>query len=144
MSSKEYTKEEGWKIAIRLAQEGDKEKRDEVITGNMGLVYMVLRRFQNRGQEMEDLFQLGVIGLMKAIDKFDISTDFSFSTYAVPMIIGEIRRYLRDNSAMRVSRAMRDTAYRVLQAKEAYMAEHQREPSVEEIAKLLDLKREED
>ena len=91
---------------------------------------------------MDDLFQVGCIGLIKAIDNFNLDLDVKFSTYGVPMIIGEIRRYLRDNSALRVSRSMRDTAYKVLQAKEKYMGEHQREPSVEEIAKILDLKRE--
>ena len=92
---------------------------------------------------MDDLFQVGCIGLIKAIDNFNIDLDVRFSTYGVPMIVGEIRRYLRDNSTMRVSRAMRDTAYKVLQAKEAYMAQHQREPTVEEVAEILGIKREE-
>ena len=95
------------------------------------------------GENVDDLFQVGCIGLIKAIDNFNTDLDVRFSTYGVPMIVGEIRRYLRDNSAMRVSRAMRDTAYKVLQAKEAYMAEHQREPTVDEIARMLELKREE-
>jgi RNA polymerase sporulation-specific sigma factor len=95
-----------------------------------------------RGENADDLFQVGCIGLIKAIDNFNVDLDVKFSTYGVPMIVGEIRRYLRDNSAMRVSRSMRDTAYKVLQAKEKYMAEHQREPTVDEIAKLLELKRE--
>ena len=95
------------------------------------------------GENADDLFQVGCIGLIKAIDNFNTDLDVRFSTYGVPMIVGEIRRYLRDNSTMRVSRAMRDTAYKVLQAKEAYMAEHQREPTVDEIARMLELKREE-
>ena len=103
----------------------------------------MIQRFANRGENADDLFQVGCIGLIKAIDNFNTDLDVRFSTYGVPMIVGEIRRYLRDNSTMRVSRAMRDTAYKVLQAKEAYMAEHQREPTVDEIARMLELKREE-
>ena len=102
----------------------------------------MIQRFANRGENADDLFQVGCIGLIKAIDNFNTDLDVRFSTYGVPMIVGEIRRYLRDNSTMRVSRAMRDTAYKVLQAKEAYMAEHQREPTVDEIARMLELKRE--
>ena len=102
----------------------------------------VIQKFSNRGENVDDLFQVGCIGLIKAIDNFNVELDVRFSTYGVPMIVGEIRRYLRDNSALRVSRAMRDTAYKVLQAKEAYMAEHQREPTIEQIAKILDMKRE--
>ena len=107
------------------------------------MVLSVIQRFSNRGENADDLFQVGCIGLMKAIDNFNTDLDVKFSTYGVPMIIGEIRRYLRDNSTMRVSRAMRDTAYKVLQAKEAYIAQHQKEPTVEEIANILDIKREE-
>ena len=125
------------------AKAGDKQAREELIAGNLRLVLSVIQRFSNRGENADDLFQVGCIGLIKAIDNFDINLQVKFSTYGVPMIVGEIRRYLRDNSTMRVSRAMRDTAYKVLQAKEAYMAKHQKEPTVEEIAKLLDLKREE-
>ena len=128
---------------LRRAKEGDKQAREELIAGNLRLVLSVIQRFSNRGENADDLFQVGCIGLIKAIDNFNTELDVRFSTYGVPMIVGEIRRYLRDNSAMRVSRSMRDTAYRVLQAKEAYMAQHQREPTVEEIAKLLELKREE-
>ena len=121
---------------------GDMQAREELIAGNLRLVLSVIQRFANRGENADDLFQVGCIGLIKAIDNFNTDLDVKFSTYGVPMIVGEIRRYLRDNSTMRVSRAMRDTAYKVLQAKEAYMAQHQREPSIEEIAKILDLKRE--
>ena len=102
----------------------------------------MIQKFSNRGENLDDLFQVGCIGLIKAIDNFNTDLDVRFSTYGVPMIIGEIRRYLRDNSSVRVSRSMRDTAYRVLQAKEKFISEHQREPSIEEIAKLLELKRE--
>ena len=125
------------------AKQGDMKAREELIAGNLRLVRSVIQRFANRGENADDLFQVGCIGLIKAIDNFNTDLDVRFSTYGVPMIVGEIRRYLRDNSTMRVSRAMRDTAYKVLQAKEAYMAEHQREPTVDEIARMLELKREE-
>ena len=125
------------------AKKGDMKAREELIAGNLRLVLSVIQRFANRGENADDLFQVGCIGLIKAIDNFNTDLDVRFSTYGVPMIVGEIRRDLRDNSTMRVSRAMRDTAYKVLQAKEAYMAEHQREPTVDEIARMLELKREE-
>ena len=128
---------------LRRTKEGDMAAREKLIRGNLRLVLSVLQRFASRGENMDDLFQVGCIGLIKAVDNFDINQPVRFSTYGVPMIVGEIRRYLRDNSTMRVSRAMRDTAYKVLQAKEAYMAEHQREPTVDEIARMLELKREE-
>lgn len=124
------------------AKAGDAAAREELIAGNLRLVLSVIQRFANRGENADDLFQVGCIGLIKAIDNFNTDLDVKFSTYGVPMIVGEIRRYLRDNSTMRVSRAMRDTAYKVLQAKEAYMAQHQKEPTIEEIAKILDIKRE--
>ena len=127
---------------LRRAEQGDMKAREELIAGNLRLVLSVIQRFANRGENADDLFQVGCIGLIKAIDNFNTDLDVRFSTYGVPMIVGEIRRYLRDNSTMRVSRAMRDTAYKVLQAKEAYMAEHQREPTVDEIARMLELKRE--
>ena len=124
------------------AQNGDERAREELISGNLRLVLSVIQRFTNRGENADDLFQVGCIGLIKAIDNFDTKLQVKFSTYGVPMIVGEIRRYLRDNSTIRVSRSMRDTAYKVLQAKEAYMAQHQKEPTVDEIARLLELKRE--
>lgn len=127
---------------LRRMKEGDMTAREELISGNLRLVLSVIQRFNSRGENADDLFQVGVIGLIKAIDNFNVDLDVKFSTYGVPMIIGEIRRYLRDNSTIRVSRSVRDTAYRVLQAKEAYMAEHQKEPTVEEIAKILDIRRE--
>jgi RNA polymerase sporulation-specific sigma factor len=105
-------------------------------------VLSVLQKFANRGENADDLFQVGCIGLIKAIDNFDISMQVKFSTYGVPMIIGEIRRYLRDNSAIRVSRSMRDTAYKLLQMKEQLMSSTQKEPTVDEIAKALGIKRE--
>ena len=123
-------------------KEGDMQAREELIAGNLRLVLSVIQRFANRGENADDLFQVGCIGLIKAIDNFNTDLDVKFSTYGVPMIVGEIRRYLRDNSTMRVSRSMRDTAYKVLQAKEAYMAQHQREPTVDEIANILEVKRE--
>src|SRR5699024_8292203 len=127
---------------LRRSKAGDKQAREELIQGNLRLVLSVIHKFSNRGENVDDLFQVGCIGLIKAIDNFNTDLDVRFSTYGVPMIVGEIRRYLRDNSTIRVSRAMRDTAYKVLQAKEAYMAKHQKEPTVEEIAQILGIKRE--
>lgn len=121
---------------------GDKNARDKLISGNLRLVLSVIQRFSNRGELFDDLFQVGCVGLIKAIDNFDISLGLRLSTYAVPMIIGEVRRYLRDNSAIRVSRSMRDTAYRALAIKEEYMAKNSKEPTVEEIAKAMDMKKE--
>ena len=128
---------------LRRAKAGDGNAREQLISGNLRLVLSVIQKFAGRGENVDDLFQVGCIGLIKAIDNFDINQPVRFSTYGVPMIAGEIRRYLRDNSAVRVSRSIRDTAYRVLQAKEKLMAEQQREPTVEEIAKALDIKKEE-
>ena len=119
-----------------------KRARDEMINGNLRLVLSLIQRFVGRGESPDDLFQVGVIGLIKAIDNFDPKLDVRFSTYGVPMIIGEIRRYLRDNNAVRVSRSMRDTAYRAMQIKEQLTAKNNREPAVEEIAKLMDVPKE--
>ena len=127
---------------LRRTKQGDRQAREELIAGNLRLVLSVIQKFSNRGENVDDLFQVGCIGLIKAIDNFNIEMDVRFSTYGVPMIVGEIRRYLRDNSSLRVSRSMRDTAYRILQTKEKYMAEHQREPSMDEIAQILEIKRE--
>ena len=127
---------------LQRCKQGDEKAREELISGNLRLVLSVIQKFNNRGENADDLFQVGCIGLMKAIDNFDTSLNVRFSTYGVPMIIGEIRRYLRDNSPIRVSRSMRDTAYRVLQAKERLMNETQREPTIEELAKELGIKRE--
>jgi len=130
-------------LLLRRAAKGDSAAREQLIYGNLRLVLSVIQKFLGRGENMDDLFQVGCIGLIKAIDNFDVEQGVRFSTYGVPMIVGEIRRYLRDNSAIRVSRSMRDTAYRVLQAREKLMREDQREPTVEQIAKELDIPREE-
>lgn len=127
---------------IRRAQNGDKEAKDAVIMGNLRLVLSVVQRFTNRGEPMDDLFQVGVIGLLKAVENFDIAQPVRFSTYGVPMIIGEIRRFLRDGSRVKISRSMRDNAYRALTAREELMGKLQREPTVEEIAEQIDLPRE--
>lgn len=123
-------------------QGGRCEAREELIHGNLRLVLSVIQRFNNRGEHVDDLFQVGCIGLMKAIDNFDLSQNVKFSTYAVPMIIGEIRRYLRDNNPIRVSRSMRDIAYKALQVRDSLVNKHSKEPSVSEIAKELNLPRE--
>ena len=128
---------------LRRVKEGDQSARQELIEGNLRLVLSVIQRFSSRGENADDLFQVGCVGLIKAIDNFDISQPVRFSTYGVPMIIGEIRRYLRDNSAIRVSRSMRDTAYRILQVRDRFLTENQREPTVEQIAKELNIPREE-
>ena len=128
---------------LRRTKAGDQAARQELIEGNLRLVLSVIQRFAGRGESADDLFQVGCVGLIKAIDNFDISQPVRFSTYGVPMIIGEIRRYLRDNSAIRVSRSMRDTAYKVLQVRDKYLAENQREPTVEQIAQELGIPREE-
>ncbi len=131
------------KTLLERARAGDKQAREKLIAGNLRLVLSVVQRFSGRGESMDDLFQVGVIGLIKAVDAFDLSQGVQFSTYGVPMIAGEIRRYLRDNSPLRVSRSMRDTAYRVLQTKDKLTAEKGREPSVEEIAAALGVERSE-
>ncbi len=124
-------------ILLEKAKNGDNYAREKLVTGNLRLVLSVIQRFANRGENLDDLFQVGCIGLLKAIDNFDTSHDVRFSTYAVPMIIGEVRRYLRDNNPVRVSRSMRDTAYHAMQAREKLSNELDREPTVEEIAKEL-------
>ena len=127
---------------IEKVKAGDKETRDKFIQGNLRLVLSVIQRFSNRGENPDDLFQVGCIGLIKALDNFDTSHGVKFSTYAVPMIIGEIRRYLRDNNSIRVSRSMRDLSYKSLQARENLASQLQREPTVTEIAAALDARRE--
>lgn len=127
---------------LEKSHRGDKNARDELVSGNLRLVLSVVQRFSGRGEPMDDLFQVGCIGLLKAIDHFDTSQGVRFSTYAVPMIIGEIRRYLRDNSSLRVSRSVRDNAYRALAVKERLTGEKQREPDVEEIAREMGMKKE--
>jgi RNA polymerase sporulation-specific sigma factor len=127
---------------LKKARCGDHNARDLLVNGNLRLVLSVIQRFTNRGENPDDLFQVGCIGLIKAIDNFDTSLNVRFSTYAVPMIIGEIRRYLRDNNPVRVSRSMRDTAYRAMQVKEQLQNQSQREPTIEEIAKVMELPKE--
>lgn len=128
---------------LKKMRAGDEKAREELINGNLRLVLSVIQRFANRGENLDDLFQVGVIGLIKAVDNFNIDMGVRFSTYAVPMIIGECRRYLRDFNAVRVSRSMRDTAYKAMQVKERLMNETQREPTVEEIAKELGISKSE-
>lgn len=132
---KEKEKEE----LLKRTRTGDKLAREELISGNLRLVLSVIQRFTGRGENLDDLFQIGCIGLIKSIDNFDITQNVKFSTYAVPMIIGEIRRYLRDNNSIRVSRSIKDTAYKAMQVKEKLTAQNGKEPRVEEIAKELDL-----
>ena len=128
---------------LKRMHAGDRKAREELVNGNLRLVLSVIQRFTQRGENLDDLFQVGCIGLIKSIDNFDISQNVRFSTYAVPMIIGEIRRYLRDNNAIRISRSVRDTAYRAMQVKERLTTEKLRDPTVEEIARELDLPKEE-
>jgi RNA polymerase sporulation-specific sigma factor len=122
---------------IKKSQEGDFQARDDLVYGNLKLVLSVIKKFNNRGENLDDLFQVGCLGLLKAIDNFDFSHGVKFSTYAVPMIIGEIRRYLRDNSKIRISRSLKDLAYKALQFKERYTNEHSAEPPIELIAEHL-------
>ena len=134
--------EEKNELLIKIKQ-GNLEARERFINGNLRLVLSVIQRFQNRGENADDLFQIGCVGLIKAIDNFDLSQNVQFSTYAVPMIIGEIRRYLRDNNPIRVSRSIRDLAYKALQVKENLTKETGKEPTVEQIAKVLEVEKEE-
>ena len=132
-------KEKEKEALLIKVKNGDSVAREELINGNLRLVLSVIQRFTGRGENLDDLFQVGCIGLIKSIDNFDISQNVRFSTYAVPMIIGEIRRYLRDNNSIRVSRSIKDTAYRAMQVKEKIMSLRQEEPTVEEIAKELEI-----
>lgn len=129
-------------VLLKKVREGSKSAREELISGNLRLVLSVIQRFVNRGENLDDLFQVGCIGLIKSIDNFDITQNVRFSTYAVPMIIGEIRRYLRDNNSIRVSRSMRDIAYKAMQVKERMTAQNNREPTIEEISKELGIAKE--
>ena len=130
-------------ILMKKIKDGDEKAREEFIRGNLRLVLSIIKRFYGKGENLDDLFQVGCIGLIKAIDNFDINQNVQFSTYAVPMIIGETRRYLRDNNAIRVSRSMRDLAYKALGIKERIYKEQQRDASVEEIANELGIEKEE-
>lgn len=124
-------------------KKGDKKAREKFISGNLRLVLSVIQRFNNRGENVDDLFQVGCIGLIKAIDNFDLSQNVKFSTYAVPMVIGEIRRYLRDNNSIRVSRSLRDTAYKALQVRDKLISKNNKEPTITEISQELNIPREE-
>ena len=128
---------------MERAHQGDKKARERLIEENIGLIWSIVRRFKNRGAELEDLFQIGSIGLIKAIDKFDCSYEVQFSTYAVPMIMGEIKRYLRDNSMLKVSRGLKELAYKVYQTKEKLEKQMGREPEIEELAHILEVTAEE-
>jgi RNA polymerase sporulation-specific sigma factor len=130
------------KVLFDRMHKGDMSAREEFIRGNLRLVLSVIQRFNNRGEYVDDLFQVGCIGLIKAIDNFDVSQNVKFSTYAVPMIIGEIRRYLRDNNSIRVSRSLRDIAYKALQAKERLTNKNSKEPTVDELSKELEIPKE--
>lgn len=136
------TNEEKQELFIKIKQ-GDKKAREKFINGNLKLVLSVVKKFNNRGENVDDLFQVGCVGLIKAIDNFDLSQNVLFSTYAVPMIIGEIRRHLRDNNAIRVSRSLRDIAYKSLQAKEKLITLNSKEPTLDEIAKEVGVTKEE-
>lgn len=133
---------ETMELLAKVRETGDKTARDALVAGNLKLVLSALQRFTSRGESSDDLFQIGCIGLIKAIDNFDPIHQVRFSTYAFPMIVGELRRYLRDNSSVRVSRSMRDNAYRALTAKEAFINQHQREPNADELAQVLQMRRE--
>ena len=135
------SKEEKEELFVKI-KAGDEEARKTFINGNLRLVLSVIQRFYGRGENADDLFQVGCVGLIKAIDNFDLSQNVQFSTYAVPMIIGEVKRYLRDNNSIRVSRSVRDLAYKVIQFKERYTKENGKEPNVEEIAKELEVTKE--
>ena len=126
-------------ILLKKIKDGDRDAREIFINGNLRLVLSVVQRFSNRGENPDDLFQIGCIGLIKSIDNFDLNQNVQFNTYAVPMIIGELRRYLRDNNSIRVSRSIKDLAYKVLTIKEKYLKEHQKGIGIEEIAKLLNI-----
>ncbi|MDK2802190.1 MAG: RNA polymerase sporulation sigma factor SigG [Oscillospiraceae bacterium] len=127
---------------LKDIKKGDNSARDKLVMGNLRLVLSIIKRFSNRGEKVDDLFQIGCIGLMKSIDNFDISHNVRFSTYAVPMIIGEIRRHLRDNNSIRVSRSYKDIAYKAIQFKEKYINENNKEPTIEEISDNLNIKKE--
>lgn len=128
---------------LRLTKEGNEEAREKLILDNVGLIWSVVKRYNNRGYEQQDLFQIGSIGLMKAVDKFDLSYDVRFSTYAVPMIAGEIRRFLRDDGMIKVSRAVKENAYKIMKAREQFCQQYQREATIDEISQITHIAREE-
>ena len=128
---------------LQLTKEGNEEAREKLILDNVGLIWSVVRRFTNRGYESDDLFQVGSIGLMKAVDKFDLSYDVKFSTYAVPMITGEIRRFIRDDGMIKVSRTLKENAYKIMKAREMFCQTYQREATIDEISSITQIAREE-
>ena len=135
------TNEQKQELFIKIKQ-GDKQAREKFINGNLRLVLSVIRRFFNKGENADDLFQIGCVGLIKAIDNFEVELNVQFSTYAVPMIIGEVKRYLRDNNSIRVSRSIKELAYKVMAEKERFIREKDREPTVKELADILDVSKE--
>lgn len=128
---------------IRQSHDGDKKAREQLVEENVGLIWCVVKRFYGRGTDAEDLFQIGSIGLLKAIDKFDLSYDVKFSTYAVPMISGEIKRFLRDDGMIKVSRSLKELSYKIFQTREALIAKLDREPTLEELAEAMEVDKEE-
>ena len=127
---------------LKKIKQGDKEARTKFINGNLRLVLSVIRRFFSKGENADDLFQIGCIGLIKAIDNFEIEQNVQFSTYAVPMILGEVKRYLRDNNSIRVSRSIRELSYKIVMEKDKYLKENNKEPTVEELARILGVSKE--
>ena len=138
-ASKELLTQERMRELIKLAQAGDEVARKEMVEGNTRLVWSIVQRFTSRGADLEDLFQIGCIGLMKSVDKFDLSYPVKFSTYAVPMIIGEIQRFLRDDGMVKVSRSIRELNYKIRHATDDFLKEHERPPTLQELATILDV-----
>lgn len=143
MNGKEHAKEKSWREYVSLAQSGDKAAKEWLLTENSGLIYMVLKRFGGHGYDMEDLYQVGAIGLLRAADKFDLNTDFAFSTYAVPMIFGEIRRFLRDDGMIHVSRQMKENARKITTFQETWGKRNSGDPTLSDIMEGTGLSREE-
>src|SRR3954449_4142825 len=139
----EVLTQEKMRELIKLSQEGDKAARQMMIEGNTRLVWSIVQRFASRGADLEDLFQIGCIGLMKSIDKFDLSFDVKFSTYAVPMIIGEIQRFLRDDGMVKISRSIRELNFKIRHATDDFLKTHERQPTILELAHILEVSREE-
>lgn len=143
MSVREYAKEKDWRRLVELAQAGDKGAKEELLKDNSGLIYMVLKRFTGQNRDMEELYQVGAIGLIRAIDKFDLSTEYALSTYAVPMIIGEIKRFLRDDGTIHVSRQIKDNARQIAAVREKWQKEHGNDITMQELMEQTALAREE-
>ena len=143
MSSKEAAKEKEWRLSISQAQQGDKAAKEQLLEQNTGLIYMVLKRFSGRGHDMEELFQVGAIGLIHAIERFDLEKDYAFSTYAVPLIIGEIQRFLRDNHLIHMSRSMKENGYKIAAIREKWKKSKNCEPTLEQLMEETGLSKEE-